>query len=108
MASNKRRPGDPRAADIPPGPCFVPTREPWGDWYRQLYPRFEHPKPGFSAWKCASVAVNITEVLWNARERARHIWEADAENGENRHLGHPATGPALRGIGLATAKAILT
>jgi hypothetical protein len=39
---------------------YIPTDEPWAEYYRQLLPGHTHPRNAFDGWKYASTAVNIT------------------------------------------------
>ncbi len=70
--------------------AFSPSGQPWANYYWILYPGHVRPSNGFSAWKYATTAVNITEALWQARERARVEWEASlAEHPFRWDIDHP-------------------
>jgi hypothetical protein len=61
-------------ADPAPRRGFHPTDEPWGDYYRQMFPHHERPESAFAVWKYATTAVDVASVCWDARERARVEW----------------------------------
>ena len=60
----------------PVAPHFLPTDEPWADYYRVQFPGHTRPSAPMSAFKYATTAKNISRALWDARERARAEWEA--------------------------------
>lgn len=72
------------------GNRFIPTTQPWADYYRAEFPGHVNPSSGFSAWKYASTAINIVQTYWQSRERARVEWEsAHGLDPTSWPMGHP-------------------
>jgi hypothetical protein len=69
---------------------FIPTDEPWAEFYRNMFPGHVRPRSPFAAWKYASTAVNVASNLWQARERARRRYEAThGKNPDSWPIAHP-------------------
>jgi hypothetical protein len=54
---------------------FIPTDQPWAEYYRQLFPGHTESRHAFDGWKYASTAVNIATQLWDTRSRALATYE---------------------------------
>jgi hypothetical protein len=86
--------------DGPPvPPVFLPTDEPWADYYKVEFPGHTSPSSPMSAFKYATTAKSVSRTLWDARERARSQWEAQVGHTRPWHapvvlwvpsLAHPA------------------
>ena len=73
-------------ADGPLAPSFVPTDEPWAEWYRQLWPGHTAPRSPWVRYCYASSAVSITRSLWEERRAELATWTG-------RHGSDPARWP---------------
>jgi hypothetical protein len=72
-----------------PLPTSAPRPEPWGAYYRVLYPEPTRPTSAFGRWKRATTGVNITKAYWSARERARERWTTGPHTTGEWELRHP-------------------
>jgi hypothetical protein len=55
-------------------PSFVPTSEPWGPYFRTLWPDYLRPRSEFISWKYSTTGKGMAESLWAAREVLRGQW----------------------------------
>ncbi len=84
--------------DVPLGPSFIPTDEPWAEYYRSVWPGYATPQSPFIRWKYASSAVSIVRDLWNQREQALAAWtEVHGDDPEGWPVAHPPLIPFVAG-----------
>ena len=70
-------------------PSFLPTDEPWADYYRALFPNHATPSSPMAAFKYSSTAIDSARTLWGARERARQQWESASRADDQGLRQHP-------------------
>ena len=71
-----------------PQPPVNPGRVPYADYFRAICPGGQRPRNKWAAHKYRTTYINITRDYWDARERARIEWEANASDVSNR-VTHP-------------------
>ena len=64
-------------AQAPLAPSFVPTDEPWAEWYRQRFPGWSSPATPWARYGYASTYRNTAIGLWHDRQVAIDAWVAD-------------------------------
>ena len=92
--------GDPGSAEpaTPLGPSFIPTDEPWADYYRSVWPGYTAPRSPYIRWKYASSAVGIVRDLWSQREEALAAWtEVYGDDPDGWPVAHPPVIPFVAG-----------
>lgn len=72
-----------------PQPPVIVGNVPWADYFNALYPGAVRPWNAWHAYKYRTTGANITQALWEARERARIEWESRPDGSQIAEVGHP-------------------
>jgi len=72
-----------------PKPPVTVGNVPWADYYKSLFPGHVHPRNGWEAWKFRTTAGNISQTLWEARERSTVEWQSRSAKPPITAITHP-------------------
>jgi len=62
-----------------PQPPVEPGNVPYADYFRAICPGAQRPRNQWAHYKYLATYMNLARAYWDARERARIEWEANAD-----------------------------